>query len=62
MLVPSLHLAIMYVFSPQPTSLSAILHLTTSGVKLADFAELCAALVLENISTCGKKRGRLKYH
>lgn len=54
MLVPSLHLAIMYVFSPQPTSLSAILHLTTSGVKLADFAELCAALVLENISIHGK--------
>lgn len=44
----------MYVFSPQPTSLCAILHLITSGVKPAHFAELCAALVLKNISIHGK--------
>lgn len=35
-------------------SLSAILHFITSGVKPANFAELCAALVLENISIHGK--------
>lgn len=39
----------MYVSSPQPTSLSAILHVTTSS-----FAERCAALVLENIHIRGK--------